>query len=202
MMTRLKRFDIRRAARPILIGVTLLLVLNTAFYLTLVRPKARQLGSLIEENDPRFSQLDERRGEIEAAEAFLTALEQAETDLATLRNDVLSTREERLVAVQLEVADICKEFKIDLATIDYDTDHLPTEGLELFRQIVPLEGGYSELRRFLQAIESSDKFLVIEKVRLGSGKEGGVRLLLNITIDTYFNAPSESLDEREAMRRG
>jgi hypothetical protein len=198
----LKRFDIRRAAGPILIGVAVLFVLNTAFYLTVVGPKVRELGSLIEENDPRFTRLDERRGHVEAAESFLQALEQAEIDLATLRNDVLSTREERLVAAQLEVAEICKQFKIDLETIDYDTDILPAEGLELFRQIVPLEGGYSVLRRFLQAVESSDKFLVIERVRLGSGKEGGVQLLLNITIDTYFNTPVELPVERDATRRG
>jgi len=54
---------------------------------------------------------------------------------------------------------------------------------------VPLEGGYHNLRGFIQAVESSSQFLVIERVVLVRSKEGGVLLQLNITLATYFDAP-------------
>ena len=66
---------------------------------------------------------------------------------------------------------------------------------------VPLEGGYSALRRFLQAVEHSSKFLLVERVALGKGKEGGVLLQLNITLATYFNAPEERLRKKPQPTR-
>jgi Tfp pilus assembly protein PilO len=55
--------------------------------------------------------------------------------------------------------------------------------------VVPLEGGYANLRKFLQAVESSSKFLVIEQVALAQGHEGGAILQLNIALATYFDDP-------------
>ena len=56
---------------------------------------------------------------------------------------------------------------------------------------VPLEGGYANLRKFLQAVEGSDKFLVVERVALARGKQGGRMLDLNISLATYFMASPE-----------
>ena len=64
---------------------------------------------------------------------------------------------------------------------------------------VPLEGGYPALRRFLQAVEQSDKFLIVERVALAKGKEGGVMLQLNITLATYFNAPADVIERKRRM---
>ena len=66
---------------------------------------------------------------------------------------------------------------------------------------VPLEGGYANLRRFLQAVEVSDKFLVVERVALGEGKRGGAMLQLSITLATYFDAPERYKRGKERERR-
>ena len=63
--------------------------------------------------------------------------------------------------------------------------------------IVPLQGGYAALRQFLNAVEESDKFLLVERVVLAQGQDGGVLLQLNITLTTYFDAPpAPGSDER------
>ncbi|MFN0281755.1 MAG: hypothetical protein ACKVZ6_07260 [Kineosporiaceae bacterium] len=67
---------------------------------------------------------------------------------------------------------------------------------------LPLEGGYANLRRFLHAVEISGEFLVIERVALAEGDEGGVRLALNITLATYFDLPErDKRSSRGAARR-
>ena len=66
---------------------------------------------------------------------------------------------------------------------------------------VPLEGGYVSLRNFLRAVEHSSKFLLVERVALGKGKEGGVLLQLNITLATYFNAPEHMLSPEQKPGR-
>jgi Tfp pilus assembly protein PilO len=183
------RFDIRQHGRPILFVLGGLLALNLAGFLLVVRPQVREFRALTTENSPRAQLLRARQDHVEALEAFVDALGQARTDLQTLREQVLSTRERRMVAVQAELRDLCERFNIDLELVNYEHGELGAEALEYQRMVVPLRGGYSALRGFLQAVESSDKFLVVEKVVLGQGKEGGVLLDLQITLATYFDSP-------------
>lgn len=189
MAARRIRFDIRQAGKPILLVMAALAVANVAAFAFLVRPAVNKVRALEAGNEPELQALKQRRNEVEALESFFASLQQAEADLARLRSDVLSTRVERMVDVQRELERLCREFRIDLDSVNYDNEELPEEGLERFAMIVPLEGGYANLRRFLQAVEDSENFLVVERVALGEGKEGGVMLMLNITLAAYFDAP-------------
>ena len=67
--------------------------------------------------------------------------------------------------------------------------------------IVPLTGGYSNLRKFIQAVEGSDEFLVVEQVSLGESADGSQQLILNITLTTYFEAP-EALRQETRKPQG
>ncbi len=66
---------------------------------------------------------------------------------------------------------------------------LREEGLDRFAMVVPLQGGYASLRKFLQAVEASEKFLVVESVALDGLARGGTSttLNLNITVASYFS---------------
>lgn len=194
------RFDLRQARTPILIVLASLLLLNLVFYAALVRPKVQEYRALNAENNPRVQALRARQAQVEELEAFVAALEQARTDLTTLREEVLSTRELRMIDVQEELAEICQRFSIDLDLVNYEHALLNEEELEVLRMTVPLEGGYAALRRFLQAVESSDLFLVVERITLVQGKEGGALLQLNITLATYFQAPPERLQRTDGRR--
>lgn len=196
------RFDIRQAGRPIALILGLVAALNLGFFLLYVQPAVghyRELKASAAGQD----RLEERQTEVEQREAFLVRLQQAEEGLRHLRSEVLSTREARMVVVQLELAELAKQFHINLEQVNYGGELLLDEELDRFVIDVPLEGGYAALRRFLQALEQSNKFLIVERVALGKGKEGGVTLQLNITLATYFNAPEDLVQrKREMERRG
>jgi Tfp pilus assembly protein PilO len=181
-------FDIRQSAGKIAAGMVVLLILNLAAWFLVVRPRINELDTLREESAPRLKELREKDAEVEAGEEHLAALDKATEDLAYLRNEVLATKKERMVKVQLELADLAQQFNIDLESVDTNTDYLAGEGLERFTMVVPLQGGYANLRRFVQAVESSDKFLVIERVAMDRAKDGGALLQMNITLATYFDA--------------
>lgn len=198
MATRLLRFDIRQAGGRILLALLALLLVNVVAYLLLVRPKVQEYRELLDRSGPRFELLDERTAEVEANEAFLAAVEQARRDLRTLREEVLSTRDERMVSVQAVVERLANQFSADFESVTYENSLLEEEGLDRMAMTLPLEGGYANLRRFLQAVEDSEEFLVVERVGLGQGKQGGVLLQLDITLATYFNAPVQR--ERRARR--
>ena len=115
--------------------------------------------------------------------------------------EVLSTRQKRLIEVQLELVALAEQFSIDVDSVDIENELLHEEELDKLVMSVPLEGGYANLRKFLQAVESSEKFLVVERVALGEGKRGGVMLQLNISLATYFDAPEDVKRNNEAERR-
>jgi len=200
MARSLPTFDLRRGGRRILIGVAVLAALNAIFFLLFVQPTVGAYRGLENQQEP-FQKLNERRAVVEEHEAFLEALERAEQDLQSLRGEILSTRNERLVEVHAELAALCDRFGIALDAVSYDNQLLLEEELDRHVMNVPLQGNYQSLRKFLQAVETSDKFLVVERVSLVTGKEGGVGLSLTIHLATYFTAPDELVARRRALRR-
>ena len=196
------KFDVRQAGRYITLVLGLLAVTNGAFYFLSTRPKVQEYTSLQEGTGPQQEALRARRAEVEEREAYFEALLKAEADLATLREEVLSTRQERMIEVQLELAALAGQFSIDVDSISFDNQLLREEELDKLVMTVPLEGGYDNLRKFLQAVERSAKFLVVERVALGEGKRGGVMLQLSISLATYFDAPEDVKRANERDRRG
>jgi Tfp pilus assembly protein PilO len=199
MTARRFRFDIRQAGIKLIVILSLLLIVNIGFYLAAVRPVVAEFGELSGDKEPQIT-LAKRTKVVEAVEKFVNGLHQAEADLETLRTDILSTREKRMVAVDIELAKLCADFNIDLDGVRYQNEMLDAEGIERFGMVVPLQGGYQDLRKFLQAVESSQKFLLVEQVDLGASKEGRGQLQLNITLATYFEIP-EALKRRRVGGR-
>lgn len=200
MKARRVRFDIRRQGAPILIGLLVVLVLNVASWAVLVRPKVVEFADRNAAGGGAAQKtLAEYRDSILAAEAYVQGLEQNDRDWRYLRTEVLSTREQRLVEVQQELARLCALFRIDIETVQVKNAILREDGLDRFAMVVPLQGGYDSLRNFLQAVEASEKFIVVEQVSLAGALRGGSQdLQLSITLASYFDVTPE----RAAPRAG
>jgi Tfp pilus assembly protein PilO len=191
-------WDIRQMSRELLVVFGVLLALNGAFYVFFLRPRLAEYHTLSEENKEGVDALDRREALVREREEYVQGLEQAKADLERLRSEVLSTRDQRMIEVQQELADLAEQFNIDMEEVTYANEILEDEGIERFAMTVPLEGGYANLRKFLHAVENSEEFLVIERVALREGEEGGVVLSLQITLATYFDLPKRAVAPGEA----
>ena len=183
------RFDIRQAGRILLVGYASLALINAIFFMLLTRPKVFEYRTMTQKTAPLVQALSNREMQVEDLEIYLTRLEQAQADLQRLREEILATKNHRMIAVQLELERLAQQFQINGDQVTYENQILEEEDLERFAMVVPLQGGYQNLRSFIQAVESSTQFLVIERVNLVRSREGGVLLDLNITLATYFDAP-------------
>jgi Tfp pilus assembly protein PilO len=196
---RLRRFDVREIAPAALLVLGAILVIDLVVAIGVVRPQGVRLDALRRDSEPRLNALKQRRAFVEGTEGFLGKLRQAEADLGKLRSEILSTRDRRMIETQLEVEKLAGQFGVDFDEIRFENDILKEQGVDRFGMVVPLRGGYRNLRKFIQAVESSPRFLVIEKVSLGSGDKGTEdRLELKITLATYFDVPDLF---REPLRR-
>lgn len=171
-----------------------LFLVNVAISVVVVRPKVARYRQLTDVSSPQLQVVKLREKEVTEKEDYRKALEKARDEMRRLAGDVLSTRQRRMIGVQLEINKVARSFGIASDQVKYENESVDNGALERFGSVVPLAGGYSDLRKFIQAVESSDNFLVIERVQLGSGKSSDV-LDLNITLATYFIAPDANLDE-------
>lgn len=200
-------FDVRRSSRHILVALGTLLVANVLAAVLVVQPRVREAQALEERLRPVLQGVKAFESEVEAREAYLDAIDQAGDDLESLTRDILSTKQARLVRVQREIADLAARFGIEVDKVSYTNEILAEQRLEYLGMVVPLEGGYENLRKFIAAVERSEEFLVIESVALDRAKDGGALLQLTITLGTYFIAPEdiqrlqELLEKRDQGRR-
>ncbi len=183
------RWDIRQASQELLVVFLSLLGVNALFFALFVRPRLEEHHTLTNANAPRLQELSRRETAVGAREAYLQGLQQAEDDLTRLRKEILQTRDERMIEAEEELARLAEQFNINMDQVQYQNSILQDEGLDRFAMTVALQGGYANLRRFIHAVEESKTFLVIERVALAEGVEGGVLLTLNITLATYFDLP-------------
>lgn len=194
MKARRPRFDIREASGVVAAVLGVMILANAAVSVFVVRPKVVHYRQLTDLTSPQVQVVKTREKEVVKKEDYQKSLEKARDDMKRLAGDVLSTRQRRMIGVQLEVAKIAREFGISNDRVQYQNEAVDNGALERFAVVLPLAGGYTNLRKFIQAVESSDNFLVIERVALGSGKSAEL-LELDITLATYFIAPDADLDE-------
>ena len=193
-MSARRRFDVREASGIVFLVFGLLILANVLVTVFVVRPKVIRHRQLTDLSSPQLQVVKIREKEVVEKEDHRKALEKARDDMKHLAGDVLSTRQRRMIGVQLEVAKLARDYGIALDRVRYENEQLDNGALERFAIVVPLSGGYSALRKFIQSVESSDNFLVIERVALGAGKSTEI-LVLDITLATYFIAPDADLDE-------
>jgi Tfp pilus assembly protein PilO len=194
MKARRSRFDVREASLTIALILVAVLVADVAVSALVVRPKVARYRQLTDLSSPQLQVVKSREKDVVRKEEYRASLEKARDDMKHLAADVLSTRERRMIGVQLEIAKLAKDFGIALDRSQYENEPVDNGALERLAIVVPLTGGYTNLRKFIQAVESSENFLVIERVTLGTGKTNEI-VELNITLATYFIAPDANLDE-------
>jgi len=191
--------DVRRDARKIISVLLVLLVANVLFFLGLVYPRVRETASLLSEKESFESDLTAARKETEALRVDYERITSQEQGLRTFYDEILGTKQRKLVEIEREIATIAKEFNIDPEEVRYETEQVPEGRVERFQIVLPLQGDYQNLRRFIARVENSDNFLVIDRIALSGAKEGGSQLQLNVQIGTYFDAPW--LAELQRVRR-
>ena len=192
-MTRKKVFDIREASGRIALVLFALLAVDVAVSVLLVRPEVAKHRQLTDETGPHVQVVKERQKDVETKEAYAASLIKARDDVKRLAGEVLSTKQRRMIGVQMEIDNLERQFGIAYNSVKYENESLDNGAVERFGIVVPLSGGYSNLRKFLQAVEGSENFLVIERIALGTGKSGDV-VELDITLATYFVNPAADLD--------
>ena len=196
-------FDVREKMGVIVVIIVAWLGLNLAVAFFINIPRAQKVAALDEAVVRAAAALSTRTNDVTRLREHHARVLAGRLSLEVFYSEILSTKQERLISFQREIRDVAMKFKINLETIGYRREPFPEDRVAKFSATMPLTGSYENLREFVDTIERSENFIVIDSIQLTSSKEGGVILSLLIQLSTYFLDEDIKADEsRRRVSRG
>jgi Tfp pilus assembly protein PilO len=181
-----KRFDLRARLRPVLITLGAVLALNVLLLFTLIRPRQADAASADATTASLAARVDRAENRVHSLAEAEKRLQEGRAELDRFYDEVLSSKAKRLVGIQRELQEICDTFAVQPTQISFA--HEPVKGTDLVRIVIdlPLVGGYNNLRQFIQEVEHSKEFLILESIQLQESEQGGALLNLKVRLASYF----------------
>ena len=171
-----------RAIRLALAGLALF---DLAFYLFAIGP----LGESDRERALRVSQLQRqaqaRTGEVAKLATIVEKVQTARTQGDQLLAEVALPRRTAYSSIVSELDEACKKAGVELRDRAFNVE--PVEGsdtLSIMTVTAGLEGNYENLVRFLNLLDRSSRFLIIESLG-ASPQQTGTMLNVSLKLDTF-----------------
>jgi uncharacterized protein YxeA len=179
-----------REKRLLLIVLAVLLAANTIFFFTYRVQYENRLQSLDEQRDTVKAELDAAKHTRVVAEQQLAGYHKVEKDIRQIYDDEWSTQNERLTPFIGEVMRLATASQ--LVPRSYAFGGNQTKGVAKTPSAnatevsigFPVEGTYQQIRTLINRLETSEQFIIIDQITLGS--ENGDKLNMTIRVKTLF----------------
>jgi Tfp pilus assembly protein PilO len=174
-------------SRFVYIGLFFLL-LNIILFLLVVLPQKQKISTLQNDYFSQRNRIVQEQKEMRLLQNRLQALQKAEKDLHVIYTQVLAQKKVGVTAIRQELQDLAGSLRVERGGVDYDYTPMPEYGLRHFTLSVPVEGAYRDIRRFINDIERSQYFLILDRVHLSAEKnaQSGGNLVLDFQLSTYL----------------
>lgn len=130
--------------------------------------------------------------EIRALETTASVVACSRSDVTHVFEDMLSSKQARMTAILRELRKLAVDMRVEPGRLTISRSELEDSGLVRFQVSFAFEAPYATLRRFIEKIEASENFLIIEQVSLVGERGAGSALRLQIRVMTFFMAPDLS----------
>jgi len=176
----------RRMLRPLLV----LLGINALVFTVYTLPRSIQERSIETQGATLRAEAERERATVADLRQRAEALRANAKDAERLYREILGDRTRDLVPTIEEVEKMATD--LGLRPLTRSFDHAPVTGLPLVRTVIrlPLRGTYSQLVSFLDRIERSKRFLVVDEVSLRERQDGQADL--TVAVATYFRADGDA----------
>lgn len=170
--------------RNVWIVIALLAVFDVAFWAVAVRP----LSNREEQRRVRLAsleqQIEQRRASVEKLEAATERVESATETGDGLLEQLTLDRQTTYSTLLSELVEASDEAGVQFRETSFET--VEVEGNEAFGRLrvsANFRGNYENLVQFLNRLDRSEQFLIIEQLGAAPSDEGGLRF--SIRIDTF-----------------
>jgi type IV pilus assembly protein PilO len=178
----------------------ILVVLNLVFlstYRLLFAGRAQLQAARIER---RQAQVEELRSERQRLEEIVNKATENRERVDRLHREWLTPESQRLTRVIAGVKELAHRAGVEYSSFNYPEEVLEEQGLIKRSLVFSVEGSYLQLRNFINLLEVSDFFLILESVRLTGGEQQGQSVRVSMTISTLFT--QDEVDREGEVQSG
>ena len=176
--------------RHLKIGLAALALFDLVFYLFAIGPlsESEQEKRLLVENMRR--QASEQAGRVEKLAAIVNKVETARTEGDSLMEQIMLPRRTAFSAIVSEIDQASRESKVELRERGFNVEAIEgSNTLSMMTVTAGLEGSYDNLVKFLNLLDKSSKFLIIESLGAAPQQTGNL-LSITIKLDAFVREES------------
>ena len=133
--------------------------------------------------------------EMARREGQVATVEATRSRVASLYREGFATERERLTDLIREVKDLANRSGLHPGSISYPEEQLEQYGLVEKSLVFTVEGNYTQLRRLINQLETTDTFVVLESISLS---EASPNLRIDLRLSTLFSDGESRATSQEA----
>lgn len=171
----------------LLLGLVALVLYQAAF--------AGRVATLREQRESRVAELAALEGERESLQEFLDVAATGGAGIDELYGQHFATEAERFTRLIADVKELARRAGLQPTAFSYPRREMSDAGLVQRSISFSVGGTYDQLRTFVNFLELSDHFLILEQVELSQASEAS-RISIRLTLSTIFGE-----SESRAARR-
>jgi hypothetical protein len=166
------------------------LLLNAAVFAGVTHRLANKQERLAVELERMRSELDAKQKELETVSKSESLVARNAEAVRRFWTDVVQERSPGLADAWDEIDRLASETNVVRGRTGYDREVLDV-GLEQIKATMPVEGDYFDLVRFINHLERSERFFLVEQITLSRRESNETGIELGCSI-AFFLKPSPS----------
>jgi Tfp pilus assembly protein PilO len=170
----------------IYIVLSVLVLLNLPLYLVFVRPEIEADAGETARIDQMRSQLARRVNTLNALKDIERKLNESHQKYRQFSAEYLFSHEKGTSELLKTLDDLCDEAGLLRNRATYRLDPEPAFGMQRLAITLPIEGSYTNIRNFLNVLESESKLIIVDSMVLVSEREGTDILRLDVSLSILF----------------
>lgn len=162
-----------------------LLAVNCLVFAFLVLPMQSRISIQQSDYSSARTETASRQKQLQELDSRVVALKKAQKDLDEIYTKWLVPRKKGATDIRLELESLTRSLQVRRQDVSLNYAALEDYKLQYFTISVPVEGTYRNIRLFINGLERSKHFLILETVNLSSEKKADV-LNLDFRLSTYL----------------
>lgn len=173
----------------VLIGVgSAFILLDFLFYFAVLAPTRRSYAERVSEHQTVVMSLKQRRAGLNQLESIQTHLRNADGNEAVRFVGHLWNTADGFSSLIQYFNDTANQTAVQKGRLTFRSSSQPGLGLLEVHVDVPLEGAYPDIVKFINALQRSDKLLIVEAISLQPAQGNTGLLRLNLSMVTYLKS--------------
>jgi Tfp pilus assembly protein PilO len=163
------------------------IVINLVIFALLVLPNQSRIATLQSNYASARTQAMSEQKQNQELKTRIANLRKAQKDLDEIYTKWLVPKEKGVTDIRLELESLAQSMQVRRQDVSLRYQAMPDFKLQQFTVSVPVEGTYRNIRQFINKLERSRHFLILERVDLTvPSKRPADTLNLDFKLSTYL----------------